>query len=555
MSHIDKQPLNLDIRRRAAYKTLSEVLQGQLLLQAMWIIEDRDHSADKMTFLGIVGVTAEIFGVDNQIISNLYIKLNKNLDLPCHLLPADPYSEMLNQRGIAKNDGLQLSATSSSIFRTNDILGSVEAYLNSNTLQQIGKAIATEAQQNNCSCMIIARDDRDTSIEIAGALIKGILSTGINVIDLGQVPLPILNFVTHHFDGRAGVLISGGHHSSDYNGLKMLVAGEMLEGESIQKIKQRIDTDNYILAGKEGNLEHNTSFADEYIGMICEDNQLSKPLKIIMESSTATVNKFAAKLFQSLGCKIIKVEKPVLEDPKNRTLAFSQLQADIGFTFDNEGSRLKVFDNQGNFIHSEQLMMFFSKDILKSFPTCQIIHDTYESSNLAVLIRKNSGRSVIWKNGSAFMKKQLKETGAKLAGDIHGHLYFYDRWFGFDDALYAATRLLELLSKDTRPCYEVFTDLPENSYTMHISLDLGSDENQNIVSQLINAADFPSGNITNIDGLRVDFKDGWLLIRADPSSSVLMIHFEANSDKALINMQNEIKKMLIKIKPDIQIPF
>lgn len=555
MSFFKKQPLDLTLRRRAAYKTLSEVLQGQSLLQAMWMLEERDHSADKLTFLRIVGVTAETLGIDNKTVSTLYIKLDKNINLPCHLLPPDPMAKMLSLRNIAQEEKPQLSATSSSIFRTNDILGSIENNLDNKTLQKIGLAIASEASKHKCSSIIIARDDRDSSSHISGALIKGLLSTGINVIDLGKIPLPILNFVTHHFDGRAGILISGGHHTSEYNGLKMILAGEILESESIQKIKQRIDTDDFTSTEKEGKLEQNTTFVNEYIGMICEDVQLRKSLVIALEANKNTINKYATELFEALDCKIIYLERLVYKNPSNRKSSFEQHQIDIGFTFDNEGSRLRVFDNHGKAIHAEQLIMLFAKHILKSSPTSQIIHDTYESSNLAILIRQNSGRAVLWKNGSAFMKKQLKLTSAKLAGDIHGHLYFYDRWFGFDDALYAASRLLELLSKDSQSSHEVFSDLPKNSYSLNINLNLKSDENQKIVTHLINSAEFPEGDITNIDGLRVDFKTGWLLIRADPSSSALLIHFEADSSSTLSEMQQATKQMLIKIKPNIQLPF
>ncbi|MEE9397632.1 MAG: hypothetical protein V3V31_11540, partial [Methylococcales bacterium] len=254
-------PLDLVLRRRAAYMTLAEVLSGDLLIQAMWMIEERDQSADRLTFLGFVGVTAEIFGVDNHNVSILYIKLNKNLNLPHDDLPPDPLPEMLKFRGIIQSDAqlnvnispsdtestLIIDETSPSIYRDDGIFGKVEEDFTLATLYQIGQALASEAREYKCDTVIMARDGRNSSIGLGQSLAEGILSTGTKVIDLGAAPISVLYFVTHHFEGKTGVMVSGGHHPSQYNGLTMVVGGEILAGEKIQQLKQRIHNEDFIV--------------------------------------------------------------------------------------------------------------------------------------------------------------------------------------------------------------------------------------------------------------------------------------------------------------------
>lgn len=572
----DNLPLDLVLRRRATLLTLSEVLSGDTLLQAMWMIEDRDQLADRLTFLGIVGVTAEIFGIESQVITALYIKLNENLLRPSSELPVDPFPEMLSFRGIkqtnteqsseSKTDYFQppvFTGTSSSIFRTHDLLGMVGESLTEEIIFQIGQALGSELVEHNCCSLIMAHDGRISSINLQQILAKGILSTGLDLTDLGAAPLPALNFITHHSKGKSGIMITCDHELNDYKGLKMVVAGEMLEGEKIQQIMKRIDNSDSWL-DEEGTLEENNTFIEEYIGMICEDIHVNKPMKIVLDSC-GVAGTLSKKLMEAIGCEVIDLykdtSKNTLSEPNKHnglaSLASAVLehQANIGFSFDHEGVRLRVIDSKGVVIRPDKQMMLFSKHILASAPTSEIIHDTQDSSPLAKLITKCKGRSLVWKTGSGFMRKQLIISGAKLAGDMHGHIYFYDRWFGFDDALYAACRMLEILSLDDLSSSDIFAELPESLQQAEITIELTENETRSIVEELIKKSSYPDGKVTNIDGLRVDFFDGWTLIRAGKTAFSLFFHFEAKSDEALDKIKNQLKLLLRQIKPDIKLPF
>ncbi len=565
----DNQPLDLVLRRRATLLTLSEVLSGDTLHQAMWMIEERDQLADRLTFLGIVGVTAEIFGIENQVITSLYIKLNENLLRPSNELPIDPLPEMLSFRDIkqannehssdSKTENFQApiyTGTSSSIFRTHDILGMVGERLTEEIIFQIGQALGSELKDHNCNSLILGHDGRISSINLKQTLANGLLSTGLNLVDLGAAPLPALNFITHHSEGKSGILITCDHDLNEYNGLKMVVAGELLEGEKIQQILQRIDNAEF-RSGEEGVSEDNNTFIEEYIGMLCEDIHVNKPMKIVLDSCGVAGN-LSKRLMESIGCEVIDIHDKNNPNTNKLTSVISTVlehQADIGFSFDNEGVRLRVVDSKGLVIRPDKQMMLFSKHILASHPTSEIIHDTQESSHLAKLIIKCKGRSLVWKTGSGFMRKQLITTGAKLAGDMHGHIYFYDRWFGFDDALYAACRMLEILSLDDRPSSEVFKELPESLQQAEFTIELTENETRTIVETLIKKSSYPDGKVTNIDGLRIDFFDGWTLIRTGQIPFSLFFHFEAKNEQALDKIKNQLKLLLIQIKPEIKLPF
>lgn len=565
------KPLNLELRRRAAYLTLSEVLADDMLLQAMWMIEERDHSADRLAFLGFVGVTAEIFGIDAQIVSSLYVNLNNNLHLPIEELPPDPLPEMLKFRGISAADTQQISQskpsdshtrhpenTPLSIFRNHDILGVAGKTLTSDVMQLIGKALASEAKEHNSKTVIIARDGRKFSLEMSQSLAKGIQFIGLNVIDLGLVPMPVLYFVCHFFKGKTGAMITGGNYSSQYNGLKLVIAGEILDGKKIQRLKQSIDIADYS-QDQEGTLEQNTQYINEYIALICEDINLGKPMKIVLDSGNGTMGELASKVIRELGCEVIELYSDIDENfpnhppdpskPENLTNLSTKVQeqqADVGFAFNNIGTCLGVVDSKGKIIRPDRQMMLFSKSILKSHPISEIIYDVECTGHLTKLISKYKGRPLMWKTGPTFMKAKLKITAAKMAGDRSGHFHFNDRWFAYDDALYAACRMLEILSSDSRSSSEVFAELPECIYTSECSIELPEGESQNTIKTLSRESNFPGGKVTNIDGLRVDYPESWALIRAAEFSRTLEFVFEADTEAALSKIQNQFEPLLIK---------
>lgn len=574
----DNQPINLVLRRQATLLTLSEVLSGETLLQAMWMIEDQGQLVDRLTFLDIVSVTAEFFSIENQVITSLNTKLNNNLLLPNNELPVDPLPEMLKFRDFKqtqteknssnKTDYFQqplLTGTSSSVFQARDILGMVGEYLTEEIILQIGQAMGSELKEHNCTSLIMAHDGHLSSIKLTQILTKGLLTTGINLIHLGAAPLPALNFITHHSVGKAGILIICEHDLIEYNGLKLIGTGKMFEEEKIQHIIKRIDREEF-KSGEEGKSENNNSFIEEYIGMICEDIHINKSMKIVLDSG-GIVSSLSKKLLESIGCEVIDIyekDKPnttkLSDVNKQSKLAFLissvlKYQADIGFSFDDEGARLRVVDSKGIVIRPDKQMMLFSKHILATYPCSEIIHDNQDSSHLTKLIAKCNGHSLLCKTGSGFMRKKLITSGAKFAGDMHGHIYFYDRWFGFDDALYAACRMLEILSIDGLTSSEVFAELPESLYQAEITFELTENETRSVFKTLIRKLSNPDEIMTNIDGLRVDFFDGWALIRADERASSLFFHFEAKNEDALDKIKNQLKLWLLQVEPNLRISF
>lgn len=551
------QPLNPVFRRRAAFKTLTKVLSGPQLYKAMWMIEDRDQTADRLTFLGMVGVTAELFGLDNQTVSKIYLHLNKVLQMQEAQLPLDPYQEMLDfrsQKQSTQTPQSTVTAGSSSIFHAHDILGSVNQELDTAMAFKIGQAVASEAKSHQCETMILGNDSANTNQAMLQSVADGIRSTGVNVIDLGTVPISVLNFVSYHFQGRGGIMISGSD-TDDCNGIKIVVAGEKLEGEKILQIQQRIDIEDFA-TDTQGAFEQNNSYINEYIGMICEDIQIANPRKVVVDCSIGPAGKHAVQLLRALDVDVIECTLETLdtsEITQHIKTTIAHQQADLGFIFDNEGGRFRAFDNLGNTITSDKQIMILAQKLLTEHPTSQIIHDTQSNSQLSGFISQCAGIPVVCKSGSATMKNELKINNAKMAGDMHGHIYFYDRWFGFDDAHYAVARLLEALSTEEGPSSDIFNALPESLCNKTISIPLANHEQENIIEALSKAADFSAEIHANIDVLRIDFEAGWVLIRLSPNLSDLIIYIAATQQSAIQTIEEQISPLLKKIIPNVSL--
>ena len=453
------------------------------------------------------------------------------------------------------------------IFRAYDIRGIVGKALTKEVVYDIGRALGSEALEKDCKTLIIARDGRNSSPALGESLAQGILSTGRDVIDLGMVPTPVLYFVTHHHQGRTGVMITGSHNPADYNGLKMVVDGETLADEKIQKLKQRIDN-RLFATGNKGKLESNTSYVNEYIGIITNDVHLNRPMKIVVDCGNGVAGELGPTLLRALGCEVIELycdidgnfpnHHPDPSQPENLvdlSTAVQHYQADLGIAFDGDGDRLGIVDSQGKIIWPDRQMMLFSKDVLKSHPGAEIIYDVKCSRHLNDQIVKYGGRPLMWKTGHSLMKAKIRETGAKLAGEMSGHIFFNDRWFGFDDALYSAARIIEILSADSRTSREVFADFPDSINTPELNIELPEGENFKFMGQLLATADFADGKISNLDGMRVDFPSGWGLVRASNTTPSLVIRFEADTKKNLVMIQDQFKQLMTRIKPDLTFPF
>ncbi|MGZ8196488.1 MAG: phosphomannomutase/phosphoglucomutase, partial [Methylosarcina sp.] len=406
-----------------------------------------------------------------------------------------------------------------------------------------------------------------SSRELSESLARGIASTGCNVLDVGMVPTPVLYFVAHHLEDRSGVMVTGSHNPAQYNGLKMVIKGETLAGDRIQQLKLCIDNQAYAV-GQPGTIERNDKFINEYIGTISEDVHLARPMTVVLDCGNGVAGELGPVLLRTLGCEVIELfcevdgsfpnHHPDPSKPENLNeliLAVQHYHADLGLAFDGDGDRLGVVDSNGKIIWPDRQMMLFAKDVLARKPGAEIIYDVKCSRHLGSEITKHGGRPVMWKTGHSFMKAKLKATGAKLAGEMSGHIFFNDRWFGFDDALYAAARLIEILSADTRTSAEVFGQLPDSINTPELNVNMAEGENFKFIDDLMSTANFAGGKITTIDGMRVDFPNGWGLVRASNTTPSLVIRFEADTKEALKSIQDQIRQQMVAIKPDITLPF
>ncbi len=388
-----------------------------------------------------------------------------------------------------------------------DIRGIVDEELTTDIAYKIGQAIGSEAKQKHIKTIVLGRDGRNSSRKLAASLQEGILSTGRNILDIGLAPTPVLYFVAHHSEGQSGVMITGSHNPPEYNGVKIVLNGETLAKNKIQLLKHRID-DNDLETGERGSVEENSRFSNEYIGIISDDIHIARPMKVVLDCGNGAASELAPTLLRTIGCDVIELycevdgsfpnHHPDPSKPENMQDLIAMVkhhEADVGIALDGDGDRLGIVDSAGKIIWPDRQMMLFAKDILSNKPGAEIIFDVKCSRHLGDVISKFGGRPHMWKTGHALLKAKLKETSAALAGEMSGHLFFNDRWFGFDDGLYSAARMIELLSTDTRSSQEVFADFPDSVNTPEITIDLNEGENIQFIEQLFSEADFPDGNI------------------------------------------------------------
>lgn len=460
----------------------------------------------------------------------------------------------------------KMSDEFAAIFRAYDIRGIVGVGLTKEVVYDIGRALGSEAKELGCRTVVLARDGRISSPALSESMANGIKSTGAHVLDIGMVPTPVLYFVVQHTDGRTGVMITGSHNPAEYNGMKLIVKGDTLCGARIIQLRDRIVSQNFLTG--EGSVEYNGMFESEYMGTLCEDIQVSRSLKVVVDCGNGAASELAPILLKSLGCEVIELfcevdgnfpnHHPDPGKPENLSeliKAVKENHADVGIAFDGDGDRLGVVDSAGKIIWPDRQMMLFAKDVLAGKPGSEVIYDVKCSRHLAGQIVKFGGRPLMWKSGHSLMKAKIKETGAKLAGEMSGHLFFNDRWFGFDDALYSAARLLQILSEESRSSAEVFADFPDSLCTPELNVPLKEGENTLFVEKMFAAAKFTGGKITDIDGMRIDFSDGWGLVRASNTTPSLVLRFEADSKEAMENIQAQFRQLMVEIKPDIKLPF
>ena len=466
---------------------------------------------------------------------------------------------------VQEKSSLELDV-SPSIFRAYDIRGIVNETLSAGIIELLGKSIASEALAQGQKSLCIGYDGRLSSLEYCDALAQGVVSTGMNAIIVGRVPTPVLYFSTHHFETGTGVMITGSHNPSQYNGLKIMIAGTTLSGEAIQKIYNRIMTQDFA----EGRGERSEQLVERaYIDTILNDIAVAAPLKVVLDAGNGVAGGLAPELIEELGCEVIPLHcdvdgnfpnhhpdpgKP--ENLQDLIAAVKEHQADIGLAFDGDGDRLGVVTNTGKIIWPDRLLMLFAKDVVSRNPGADIIYDVKCSRRLNGLISSYGGRPVMWKTGHSLIKAKMKETGALLAGEMSGHIFFKERWFGFDDGLYSAARLLEILGVEDKSSDEVFAGFPEDVSTPEINIAVTDDSKFDIVEKLCARREqFVGGNVSTIDGIRVDYPNGWGLCRASNTTPMLVLRFEADDQTALDEIKQKFVAQLQQIEPDLNCDF
>lgn len=453
------------------------------------------------------------------------------------------------------------------IFRAYDIRGIVGKTLTPDIVYDIGRAFGSEAKEKGAQTIVVGRDGRDSSMALSSALIQGLCDSGRDVIDIGQAPTPVLYFATHYLSARSGIMVTGSHNPAEYNGLKLVLQGETLAESAVQNLYQRIVSGDYIPSASRGNLSQQTLTAD-YMARVAGDVNLPRELKVVVDCGNGVASDVAPQLLRVLGCDVVELycevdgrfpnHHPDPSQPENLQdliAAVKQHQADIGIALDGDGDRLGVVDSRGHILWPDRQMMLFAMDMLKEHPGGLIIYDVKSSRDLRRVIEEYGGQPLMWKTGHSLLKAKLKETGALMAGELSGHLFLNDRWYGFDDALYAMARLLEIISKDKRSSAEIFKQLPEAVSTPEIRVALAEGVPFELVERLKAQAKFPGAQLITLDGIRAEFDDGWGLVRASNTTPDLTFRFEATSVEALKQVQKIFRDALLAVEPRLKLPF
>ena len=474
-------------------------------------------------------------------------------------------SDLLFDKSALQISKANSGSISASIFKAYDIRGIVGETLTADVVYQLGRALGSEAYFRGEQIVVVGRDGRVSGPELSEALINGLKSTGRDVKDIGLVPTPVLYFAAQQLGTGSGVMLTGSHNPPEYNGLKMVIGGDTLASDAIQELHKRIETGD-LLTG-DGTVE-SVDVMKDYIEKITTDVQIIRPIKVVIDCGNGAAGEAAPLLFNSLGCVVEELfceidgnfpnHHPDPSKPENLTALIQAVQqqgADLGFAFDGDGDRLGVVDSNGRVIWPDRLMMMFAADVLSRNPGAQIIYDVKCSKNLANAISQSGGEPLMWKTGHSLIKAKMKETGALLAGEMSGHIFFKERWFGFDDALYAGARLLEILANDERSADDVFAALPDSYNTPELNVAMAEGEPAAFMDRLFSSTKFENAQITTIDGMRAEFDDGWGLVRASNTTPNLVLRFEADDELALFRIQEEFRRVMLETEPGLVLPF
>lgn len=451
------------------------------------------------------------------------------------------------------------------IFKAYDIRGVVGKTITAENVEKIGHAIGSEARARNLTAIAIGRDGRLSGAELSQALARGIRKSGIDVVDVGMVATPMLYFAAHELCRYSGVMVTGSHNPPEYNGFKIVLGGQTLAADTIQALRLRIEN-NDLTQGAGNYSEHN--IAATYLQRITGDIKLARPIKIVVDCGNGVAGAYAPALYRGLGCQVTELfcdvdgsfpnhhPDPSVPDNLNDVIqALKTTDAEIGLAFDGDGDRLGIVTKDGHIVNADRQLMLFAADVLSRNPGGKIIFDVKCTRNLAPWIRQHGGTPVMWKTGHSFIKSKLIEEQALLAGEMSGHLFFKERWYGFDDGLYAGARLLELLSRE-KDITATLKNLPDSLNTPELQVRTAEGENHTLIAQLQKNAAFDNPQqIITTDGLRVEYRDGFGLARASNTTPVVVLRFEADNQAALQRIQEDFRRNLLQAKPDAQLPF
>jgi len=456
---------------------------------------------------------------------------------------------------------------SADIFRAYDIRGVVTDQLTPAVVEQIGRAFGTECVERGIPRVVVARDGRLSGPDLIASLSRGIQSTGTHVISIGMVPTPVLYFATYHLDTGTGIMVTGSHNPPEYNGLKMMLDTDALFGEGITALHTRLVEDK-LINNNTGTFEEQ-DILQQYLDRITGDIKLARPMSIAYDCGNGVAGAAAPQLFDALGCKSDALFTEVdgtfpnhhpdpakLENLKDLIAVVKDKGHEVGLAFDGDGDRVGVVDDKGNVIWPDRQMVLFAQDVLERNPGARIIYDVKCSKVLPAAITAAGGVPDMWKTGHSFIKARIKETGAQLGGEMSGHMFFKERWYGFDDALYAAARLLEILSKTDRPASDIFGEIPNSINTPELNVLLEEDGAQHaFIKKFIAATTFDDAELTTIDGVRADYADGWGLVRASNTTPSLVIRFEADTVEAMERIQSHFRQSMQAVDNTIDVPF
>ena len=464
---------------------------------------------------------------------------------------------------------------SPSIFKAYDIRGVIDKTLDPSIAKLIGQSFGSAMREIGETICVVGRDGRLSGPSLMAGLTEGLLSVGVNVIDLGVVATPMVYFGTNITikgqQAKSGIMITGSHNPPDYNGFKMVLGGSAIYGEQIQALRERIIAKNFA-SGQGTRSEHN--IFPEYLQRIVGDVKLKRKIKIAVDCGNGVGGAFAGKLFRELGCEVEELFCEVdgtfpnhhpdpahLENLQDLIKNLQTTDNELGLAFDGDADRLGVVTKTGEVIFPDRQMMLFAQDVLSRNPGAQIIYDVKCTRNLATYVKQQGGVPLMWKTGHSLVKAKLKETGAPLAGEMSGHIFFKDRWYGFDDGLYTGARLLEILSAEQDP-NATLNQLPNAICTPELQMACAEGEAFTLLDKI--KAEVAKGtqatfetaeSVNTIDGVRVEYADGFGLARPSNTTPIVVMRFEADTQAAIERIQAEFKKVFLAVKPDAKMPF